>query len=298
MKKNTKMKIVAVAGALLAGSATFAQEVYEGGRGLITLEGPTGLFINPTSGTLPQGYGTVQYCIFFPNTMDDLFDNPALGHGGIASLALTDELEVGVQGTFIDPDSGDTSSAVGPFARLRLTQDVENGVPEVSIGGYSRLGDDNLQKYGAFLALMKRTQLGDGVLRSAAVHAGVRTTFLEEGEDHTAAYAGLEIEMPLRMYAVGEIQPFTTDDDIVNPQEEVPYAFGLQWRAGGINMSVAGIQNGGTPDISFLLWYRCRHRFLVDGHRSTSVDVENPADSSAGFFLCLLLPRVIEFAHE
>jgi len=35
-------------------------------RGLITLEGPSGMFINPTSATLPQGRIILNYCVFVP----------------------------------------------------------------------------------------------------------------------------------------------------------------------------------------------------------------------------------------
>src|SRR5688572_26767682 len=39
------------------------EEGYEGGRGLITLEGISGMFLNPTSGTLPARSLTAQYCV-------------------------------------------------------------------------------------------------------------------------------------------------------------------------------------------------------------------------------------------
>src|SRR5215204_4899285 len=56
---------------------------YEAGRGLLTLEGPTGMFINPTSATLPQGAYTAQYCTLFPNTDDEI-----VGHGWMASYGI------------------------------------------------------------------------------------------------------------------------------------------------------------------------------------------------------------------
>ena len=37
---------------------TAAEPQYEGGRGLLTLQGPSGMFINPTSGTLPCDDGS------------------------------------------------------------------------------------------------------------------------------------------------------------------------------------------------------------------------------------------------
>lgn len=246
------IRYASAAVAIFAGSSLMAQEDYEGGRGLITLEGPAGMFINPTSGTIPEGYATVQYCVFFPNEDGDLFDStPAIGHGAIAAYGVADNLELGVQGNLIDPDSGDSVTAVGPFIRYRVMQDVEGGAPEVGVGAYSRFGDEQIQKIGLFAAASKRATF-EGPIRSAAVHLGGREVFNEEGavDENFAAYVGLELELPLRIYAVGEYQFYTQDDDIVAPQDD-PHAFGLQWRAGGINMSVAGIANGSLEDYSF-----------------------------------------------
>jgi len=66
--------------AAFAGQETAEKEVvapapYEAGRGLITLEGPSGMFINPTSATLPKGAYTAQYCLFFPEP-SDRYDRP------------------------------------------------------------------------------------------------------------------------------------------------------------------------------------------------------------------------------
>src|SRR5688572_23844625 len=73
------------------------EEPYRASRGLITLEGPSGMFINPTSATLPQGKFTIQYCLFFPNRDTDI-----VGHGTLISYGVTDWLEVGAVGNLID----------------------------------------------------------------------------------------------------------------------------------------------------------------------------------------------------
>ena len=66
-------------------------------------------------------------------------------------------------------------------------------------------------------------------------------------EDTTfSGYGGAELQFPMRVYAVGEVQ--TKDSDV---NREVPYAFGLQWRAPGVAISLAGIQNGNVDDPSF-----------------------------------------------
>ena len=92
---------------------TDAGDEYEGGRGLITLDGPSGLFINPTSGTLPDRAFTVQYCVFFPENRTDVF-----GNGLLAAYGVTDEFEFGGIATILDFDDDDPSErgAGGPFA--------------------------------------------------------------------------------------------------------------------------------------------------------------------------------------
>jgi hypothetical protein len=94
--------------------------LYEGGRGLITTEGPSGMFINPTSGTLPAHAATLQYCFLLPT--NDFSE--VMGHGALLAYGVTDFLEVGVIANYIDFDGGDDPSAVGPMVRLRLMKDT------------------------------------------------------------------------------------------------------------------------------------------------------------------------------
>jgi hypothetical protein len=238
-------------GAMLATTAglVFAQETqYEGGRGLLTLEGPTGMFINPTSATLPQDYGTLQYCIIFPNN-----ENDVIGHGLLGSYGVTDDLELGAHGNYIDlRDASDEFVSGGPFARYRITRDEPGGIPQIGVGAYSRIiGDDELEKVGVFAAAYKRFPIReDGFLRSVGIHLGAKNLWVDDEfnpDDTTASgYGGIEFQFPLRLYAIGEVQ--TRDDDF---QEDTPYAFGLQWRAAGIAMSAAGIQDGTFDEPSF-----------------------------------------------
>ena len=53
------------------------------------------------------------------------------------------------------------------------------------------------------------------------------------------------MQLPWRLYAVGEVS--STDFD----GADVPYAFGLQWRAKGFNISAAEIQTGGASHPGF-----------------------------------------------
>ncbi len=221
-------------------TAAAPEAPYEAGRGLITLEGPSGLFINPTSATLPAGAFTGQYCFFLPEN-----DSDPWGHGLMLAYGVTDWLEVGAIGNYVDV-SGDPIGG-GPLARIRLTKD-EGWVPQISIGGYSVFGDDPVARYGAFGAFYKRIPIDEnGFVKSIGIHGGLRKTWHDGAfEDVFNVYGGLEIQLPARFYLVGEVS--TRDDDA---QKEVPYAFGIQWRAGGINVSVAGIQDGTLDEPGF-----------------------------------------------
>ncbi len=210
---------------------------YEAGRGLITLEGPSGMFIAPTSATLPKGAFTAQYCVFFPN------HDTIVGHGGLVAIGLTDWLEVGGVGNYVNTPGDDPLNG-GPFARVRLLKH-DGIIPQFSVGGYSKFGDN--ENYGAFAAAYWRVPINeDGFVKAVGIHAGFRTNWFDADIDEQyRGYGGLEIQLPARVYVVGEV---STEDDA---DASVPYAFGLQWRAGLVNISVAGIQNGGLDEPSF-----------------------------------------------
>lgn len=217
---------------------------YEGGRGLLTLEGPSGMFINPTSGTLPAHAFTLQYCFLLPNNSS----SPVMGHGAMAAYGVTDWLELGGVFTALDLSSpANDLFGGGPLVRVRLLKD-EGAIPQLSVGGYFRLGD--IETYNAFLALYKRVEIDpNGFFKAVGFHAGMRETWVGKGGDNSDApvgYLGAEFQMPYRIYAVGEIS--TTDRD---KGRHTPYSFGFQWRAGGINVSTAFMDDGSFRQPSF-----------------------------------------------
>ncbi len=230
-----------------------ASDGYEGGRGLITLEGPSGMLINPTSGTIPEKASTVQYCVYFPNNKNDV-----VGHGLMGAYGITDDLEVGLVGTYVDIDKGNSLDGGGPMIRYRILKDEK--YPQVSVGAYSKFGDDPIKKYGVFCAAYKRFPIDEeGTLRSVGIHVGIKNLWLDSSlpQDTTfSGYFGGEFQLPLRVYVVGEVQ--TKHSDV---NAHVPYAFGLQWRAKGIAISTAGIQNGNVGDPSFYFGIGYGHQF-------------------------------------
>lgn len=216
------------------------EEPYEANRGLLTLEGPSGMFINPTSATLPAGAFTAQYCFFLP---DFDFDD-TIGHGALVAYGVTDWFEVGAVANMLqDAPGGGEDFAAGPMARLRLLKH-DGLIPQLSIGGYGKIGDDSVEQASAFLALTERFELDAGPLQSIAFHAGARQTWVED-DDTFRGYFGVELQLPARLYLVGEIA--TEADNEV----ETPWAAGIQWRAGGINISTAVVEHGDGDDVGF-----------------------------------------------
>lgn len=229
------------------------EKPYEAGRGLITLEGPSGMFINPTSATLPKGAFTWQYCLFFPNT-----DSETIAQGSMASFGITDWLEVGAVGNYIIVDRDKITEREfgigGPIVRIRLLKD-ESWWPQLSIGGYGKYGTEILQQTTAFLAAYKRLPIDeDGFLKSIGFHAGVRSSWFHKDAPESNSvdgYLGAEVQFPGRFYLVGEIA--TRGKSSLGNYHRIPYAFGIQWRAGMVNISTAMIQRGNDNELGY--WF-------------------------------------------
>ncbi len=218
-------------------------EDYVGGRGLITLEGMTGMFLNPTSGTLNEGQFTVQYCavLTYKNGGNEV------QHTAMASYGVTDWLELGVFGRVTDLANSNTNlGAGGPLVRMRLLKD-EDWLPELSIGAMLREGNSRLTKRTLYLAASKRFVVDEeGFLRSVRVHAGVRQIWQDADFNNprgTIGYIGGELELPHDLFVVGEV---STRSNLV---DKTPYSIGIQWRPEqSIGISLAAAQSGGSED--------------------------------------------------
>jgi hypothetical protein len=227
------------------------EEHYYGARGLITLEGPAGMFINPTSGTLPQGKFTLQYCFFLPAVNTD-----EIWHGWLLGIGITDWLEIGAT-SFLDknPPGESDHFAGGPQVRVRLLRD-KAWWPELCVGSYARWGDHALNKVGVYVAESKRFMIDSkGVFRSVAVHGGFRQLWLDHagpapGQNSSVGYIGTELEFPYRIYAVAEV---STRDQQRPHADQTPFAFGLQCRLPAVALSIAGIQEGDQAHLGF--WF-------------------------------------------
>jgi hypothetical protein len=95
---------------------------YSGGRGLITASGPTGMFLNPTSGTLSKGaisaqvFGSIIKPISnLPNGGQDQFPY----YNGLLGYGVTDWLEVGGLVQVVDRSNNADQQTVAPGAAMR-----------------------------------------------------------------------------------------------------------------------------------------------------------------------------------
>jgi hypothetical protein len=218
---------------------------YVGGRGMVTLDGMSGMFIDPTSGTLPQGALTIQYCLYINNLYGHHFNdnNHLVGHGVMADYGVTDWLDVGLFGEIALVPGVDTrwfhnATAIGgPFARVRLIKE-QGWIPEISIGGEyfdgTRLGELLLAKREGFIAASKGFDLDpDGFFRSARFHVGYR--YISRPQSHGSVagdreyvYGGAELGLPYSIFMIGEISSNTFVHGINNGN--LPWAAGFQWR--------------------------------------------------------------------
>jgi hypothetical protein len=229
-------------------SALFAANdaSYAGGRGLVTIEGISGLFLNPTSGTLHKGQLTLQYCV----SLEDASFDKLVKHVPMVAYGITDWLEIGALGRINDMAEMPNTAAFGPLVRIRVLKDL-GAWPELSFGGVFREGNENVTSQTIFIAASKAVPIdADGFLRRFRVHAGfrqlwqdVRINEQKPSQSASLGYIGGELEFPQHLYLVAEI---SNNDSFPH----IPFAVGLQWRhPKGYGLSLAGLQSGTKEEL-------------------------------------------------
>ena len=215
-------------------------------HGNITAQGPTGLFINPTSSTLKKNELLVQYCAAALES--DNNDN-IIEHNAIASYGISDWFEIGVFGQAMDRDKNGvdtTFSGAGPFGRLRIFRE-EKLRPELSLGGISLNGDADpeITKHTVFIAASKRSGLKEkGFPVDFRLHTGIRKFWKDNGDNDEVVFFGGEIELPKYTYIVTEISTEADSDS------HVPFSIGFQVRhPDGVGLSLATFQPGNQSEL-------------------------------------------------
>ncbi len=233
--------------------------------GNLTLEGPTGMFLNPTSSTLKEKQFIVQYCVALLK-----FQNRNVpDHYAIASYGMTDWLEVGVTARVWDlNDRGhdNTPSGAGPFVRVGLLKE-DKLIPEFSVGGISVQGDALVRKDTLFFAASKGLGLREHNLPfEVRFHAGARQFWQGSGDNPTriwfnmtpdvggagltdhVGYFGGEIALPKNLYLVSEVSTMPEG------AFKTPYSIGMQLRSpSGYGLSLAGVQTGSQANPAIMI---------------------------------------------
>ena len=252
------------------------------GHGNITAEGPTGLFLNPTSTPLAEGELIVQYCAAL---LEDVENNNFNSHNALIAYGIKDWLEVGAIGKVLDVDKlgsgggggnvpcgpgtggpggpgpgpggpggantpcrSDDFGAGGPFARIKVLNEAK-WLPQMAVGGISIIGDDTLEQHTLFFALSKNFSLRSmGLPIDMKLNAGVKKLWFEARADDHAGYFGAEVKLPKHVYLVGEIQQETTGSTAV------PWSAGVQVRhPEGYGFSLAALQPGGSNNVGVFI---------------------------------------------
>ncbi len=232
----------AVAQVVTGSAATTAEAPYVGGRGLITNELATGLFLNPTSGTLGRHEFTLQYCALISRVGHDT----AIGHRAIAGFGLTEWLEVGAGGRLDDAAGpGSQPAAAGPMVRLRLLKDG-GGLPELAVGGIVLVGDRAAESQTLYAAASKGVRISPtGPLRGVRGHVGFRQRFVREGRNGSFGYLGAEAELPRHVFLVAEVYNKS------GGAEKTPWAVGIQVRhPDGVGFTLAAVQTGEAKPVA------------------------------------------------
>nr|MBI3614026.1 hypothetical protein [Nitrospirota bacterium] len=240
-------------------------EHYNGGRGLITLSGPTGMFLNPTSGTMAKGSFTAQAFVTVIKPLPNKDQFP--WYNALASYGVTDWLEVGAIGTFVDRSNrvgtenvNHSVMAGGGFVRLRVLKD-EGYLPETSLGFTSLNGDDLVARQTLFLATSKRFAINEqGFFKAFRVHMGGRQYWQTPGSDmsfktwrfiaqrgpnDTIGYAGGELSLPNNIYLIGETQTMESGG------RYMPWSAGIQARLdNGFGLSFSILQPGYSSSVT------------------------------------------------
>ncbi len=248
MKKSILFYLFLI-GALVASSGQLFAAGNPGSRGVITINGLPGMFINPTSGTLPKGEISVQACI---SDIDWVGDD-SYWKGLLVGYGFSDRFELAFSHTGFDNRTDDKAvDASGPAMRYRFLDEDISGW-EGSVGVFWRPGTKYVAKRGGNLAFSRK--IGKVAIdREIRLHLGGKT-FKQDGswtgkwlgnlnsslakDTATLVYGGIEVQLKGNFSLISEISSkggFYT---------KTPWAFGAQYKkAGGFGCSLGLVQPG------------------------------------------------------
>ncbi|MEW6708616.1 MAG: hypothetical protein AB1403_02245 [Candidatus Riflebacteria bacterium] len=226
-------------------------------RGVITIDGVPGMFINPTSGTLQKGEISLHACI----SDQDWVGDDSYWKGIFLGYGVSDRFELGFSHSGFDNRTDDKAvDASGPAFRYRFLDEDVSGW-EGSIGAYHRPGTKYVARTGGNIAFSKK--IGEaGLNKEIRLHLGART-FKQDGwwigkwlgakknslanDSASLVYGGIEVQLQKNLYAIGEVS--STGGYYI----KTPWAVGLQYKSGGFGCSLGAVQPGyaGHPGYFF-----------------------------------------------
>lgn len=212
--------------------------------GNITVEGPSGMFLNPTADERPANTLLPQACWLH----QDLGPGSFNGVLGMTSYTLPSRTEVGGLVFVADFPGGNSETAVGGFVRQILIHD--NGRrPSVAVGGVLLQGDP-LTRKSLFAALRKRVTPERAAIPIYA-DVGAKWVFAADNDDATV-YGGVEVGLLDSLSLVGEVAHRTKFE------VKTPYAAGIQYTWNerlGLSLAAVNPGNGGDTGLFFGIGY-------------------------------------------
>ena len=219
-------------------------------RGLVTSEGPSGMFINPTTATLTQGTWAFGYCSVLTNQDTDILGNHMFISYGARlararcgrSHAQRDHRRPGATQGRLRHRRTDGPSPLAPRRR------------QLARNKYRRLCDDGDRRVGFQERLprwvSKTVPIDEkGFVKTVTFQGGFRESWIEAPDRNTNRfYGGVEVQLPHNIYLIGEVTQFSHRKD-----EFTPWAAGIQWRGRRFGLTAAIVQSGDDDPPSIYL---------------------------------------------
>ncbi|MEO6907291.1 MAG: hypothetical protein ABI210_05325 [Abditibacteriaceae bacterium] len=245
--KNTWKVAVTVAAAAFIGTAGSA-------RADLTLNGETGMFINPTAQVVQKGHGEIGINYY---RIASGFGGKIDQYGIVGAASLTDRLELS-GGIGRDQISGGGGSFTATNSSFGLKYQIQNSAKDgydLAIGGLTQnlnLAGIDLSDSVAYLTATKA--FGHSENRSPILATvGLRLDHIDLpfgapfSDNQFSVYAGAQVPLAEGLNLIGEVGTKTYS----LPGTKIPYAIGLRYSPKDKGFSISGgIQRSGLSTVS------------------------------------------------
>jgi hypothetical protein len=218
--------------------------------GLITKEGPTGMFLNPLAEVSPPKTINAQTCWLRQEL-------PAgVAHWNIFMLAhtLPTATELGLLGNLNSPEGRSVEGAIGGFLRQLVVPEAQwlSITPAFAVGAtgfHTDIGTEGFNTRATAFAALSKTLTSPEFPVQVRMNLGGRFVNFAEPTDSSdvTGYIGLELGVLRNLRLIGEVNTQTKVDTTT------PFAVGLQLSLAKLGISVAAINTGqaDTPGLFF-----------------------------------------------